>query len=214
MLVLITSCGRHDLLIQTIRTFLHKNPYQCKIIIHEDGLEGMPIDVKPFMPVDTEVIRTNGVGQSHSITKFLLSDRFRKEKYYIHLEDDFLFENSYDWISDSISIMETDPDIIKVLACKTTPHPCEHSKSLVLTDHNGRRTVDFGEVKPWSNNGITWRGFSYNPGVTRLDLLRQFAPLPQFEQDLAEHIYQAGLKVAELKNKIYEHIGEGRSTHA
>lgn len=214
MLVLITSCGRPDLLVKTIESFIHKNPYDCKIIIHEDCQMDDRIDIYPMLPVEVELVHTYGLGQANSITKFLLSDRFRLEKYYIHIEDDWFFENSYDWISDSISIMETDPDIIKVLACKTTPHPCEHSKSLVLTDHNGRRTVDYGEIKPWNNNGITWRGFSYNPGVTRLDLLRQFAPLPQFEQDLAEHIYQAGLKVAELKNKIYEHIGEGRSTHA
>ena len=128
------------------------------------------------------------------------------EKYYLHLEDDWYFNNTYDWIKASIQIMEADNSIMKVLCRKDSQHPCVHDKEV-----NG---IKYGYLQPnWHHEGITWQGFSWNPGVTRLDLLKKFVPFRKWEQDLAEDIANAGYKVAELENKIYMHIGKNRSTH-
>jgi hypothetical protein len=139
------------------------------------------------------------IGQHDSIEKYL--NRFG-EKYYLHCEEDWMFVNSYDWIKKSIEIMEADNSIIKVLCRGGSPHPCTH-------DQDG-----FGFVNTWTGeDGILWHGFSWNPGVTRADLLKQFIPFAKTEQEVAEQIYKAGYKVVELEKYICTHIGEGRSTH-
>lgn len=179
MEALITSCGRPDLLACTLSSLYFNQQTELFVTIHEDGL--------------------SKIGQHKSIEKFIEKT---EGKYYLHCEDDWQFENTYDWIKRSIEIMEEDNSIIKVLARHDSPHPCDHDK-------NG-----YGILQPWQGaDGILWHGFSWNPGITRLDLLKQFITFPKWEQELAEQIYNAGYRVAELSRPIYKHIGYGRSTH-
>jgi hypothetical protein len=174
-----TSCGRFDLLTKTLASLYRDQQYKFFLTIHEDGLTKS--------------------GQHNSIENFLMSN---KQKYFLALEDDWLFHNTYDWISESVRIMEADPKIIKVLCRDGSPHPCKHDPKL-----------GYGILEPWKNKGILWHGFSFNPGVTRFDLLKQFVPFGRYEQNVAEDIYKAGYKVAELIKPVYKHIGENRSTH-
>lgn len=139
------------------------------------------------------------IGQHKSIENFLDKN---ESKYYLHLEEDWLFENTYDWIAKSIEIMESDPTIIKVLCRSDSPHTPK-----VFTD-------GWGFIEPWQNtDSIWWCGFSWNPGITRLDLLKQFIPFKKWEQDVAEDIYNKGFKIAMLEKGVCKHIGDGRSTH-
>jgi hypothetical protein len=179
MLALLTSCGRIDLLKMTLESLYKDQQSKLFVTIHEDGLS-----------------RT---GQHASIQNFL---KYNNDKYYLHCEEDWEFNNSYDWISESVKIMESDPTIIKVLCRDGSPHPCCHDIK-----------KGYGLLDPWENDGIKWHGFSWNPGVTRMDLLKQFIPFANYEQDVAREIYNAGYKVAELIKPIYKHIGNGRSTH-
>ena len=211
MIALLTSCGRFDLLEKTIESLFINQHYildyhkEIRLYINEDSLNSDD-KISDFIekgPMQVwhgnyKFIRTNGIGQHASIEEFIKN---RSEKYCLFLEDDWLFDNSYDWVGESIKIMERDHSIIKVLARADSPHPCIHDKE------------GYGILQPWENNGITWNGYSWNPGVTRLDLLKQFLPFPKWEQDLATEIHNAGYKVAELEKGIYKHIGDGRSTH-
>lgn len=204
---LLTSCGRLDLLEQTTDSLQYQLEFKgLDVIIHEDSREAMKNhrwqEGGPSMFKGIKMIFTAGIGQHASIERFL---RDNEGKFYLHLEDDWEFDNSYNWIKASLDIMNHDPSIIKVLAREGSPHPCEH-------DHL-YGDIRYGYIHPWINNGVNWHGFSWNPGVTRLDLLKKFVPFPKWEQDLAKDIYSAGYKVAELGTPVYRHIGEGRSTH-
>jgi hypothetical protein len=198
MEALITACGRPDLLCQTIESFQRDLKRKVFITVHEDGLSRM--------------------GQHNSIETFLDN---RDNKYYIHLEEDWGFTNSYDWIRASLLIMQSDPSIIKVLCRADAVHPCEFDKTITIGYKKGRpegadpvQTINWGLLKPWeSTDGILWHGFSWNPGVTRIDILKQFIPFAQWEQDIAKQVYDAGYKVAMLDPGVCLHIGEGRSTH-
>jgi hypothetical protein len=223
MVALLTACGRNDLLLQTLNSFFEGNKYQVDIIVHEDAKFST---APPRLHRDhfvsafpgCQLIFTNQIGQHKSIEMFLRNPQL-KSAYYIHLEDDWMFNNSYDWISQSIEIMEQDPLVIKVLAREGSPHPCKHDR--LIKSGAVRESIQstlmppmFGYLEPWTGeDGIKWHGFSWNPGVTRVDLLRKFIPFPKWEQELAEQIYQAGYKVVSLEKPIYSHIGEGRSTH-
>lgn len=205
MLALLTSCGRPDLLKQTLDSLLTDLIVKERLFIslNEDKLEGIRelLDEGYLLNKSIEQHDMGGKGQSHSIQKFM--NRY-STKYYLHLEDDWHFDNSYAWIGESIRILEENPTIIKVLARKGSPHPCEHDQD------NGA----YGLLEPWtSNDGKLWHGFSWNPGITRLDLLKQFTIEGKSEEQISEDIYKAGYKVAELAKGVYTHIGDGRSTH-
>ena len=197
MLALLTSCNRHDLLILTLGSLSIKYHGKLSIVINEDSEANID-----WLLGQGLIQITNGVGQHAVIEKFV--NQFI-DKYYLHLEDDWLFDNSYNWISESVKIMDADPSIIKVLCRNGSPHPCVH-------DRVSESGLAYGIIEPWENDGILWHGFSWNPGVTRLDLLKQFIPFGKREQDVAEAIHAAGYKIAELSIPVYTHIGEGRST--
>jgi hypothetical protein len=198
MEALITACARPDLLCQTIESFQRNLNRKVFITIHEDGL--------------------SKIGQHTSIEMFIDN---RDNKYYIHLEEDWQFENSYDWIRASLRIMQADPTIVKVLCRSDSPHPCTFDRRISISGKKGRpegaqqeEMVGWGIIDPWeSTDGILWHGFSWNPGVTRMDILRQFMPFAKWEQDVAREIFDAGYKVAMLESGVCRHAGEGRSTH-
>jgi hypothetical protein len=223
MKTLITSCGRFDLLEKTFFSLKEKQKHELDIYINEDSES-----VSKNIYLTNNISFTNKIGQHSSIELFLKGYDGRDasivlSKYYLHCEDDWHFNNTYDWIQASINIMEADPTIIKVLCNSDSPHPCQFDRSFFggyVRNVNTNETCFnspfyryYGYLHPWENNGIAWHGFSWNPGVTRLDLLKQFVPFGKHEQDVAKAIYDAGYKVVRLQNGVCHHIGGGRSTH-
>jgi hypothetical protein len=199
----ITSCNRPDLMTKTVASLIESTPIS-RIVINEDGND-LDYDHRAFMGAwpQTNIYLTKGIGQHASISQYLKS---LKDDYYLHSEEDWFFFPTYDWISVSLKLMEEYPNVIKVLARKDSPHKCVHDQMI-----DG---IPYGFLEPWmGNDGVRWHGFSWNPGVTFAPFLREFLPFPKFEQDLAEKIHARGYAVIELGIPVYEHIGDGRSTH-
>jgi hypothetical protein len=199
MLALLTSCGRHDLLERTVFSLYDdQKHHDLTTFIHEDS------EILPDFPLSKNMIQVQyagGKGQHHSIDKFLglCAAAAPELKHYLHVEDDWEFDNSEDWIAKSLEIMEQDPTIIKVICRAEHPHECKFE--------NG-----WGYVQPAVFGGNMWYGFSWNPGVTRLDLLKKFDILRKSEYELSVEINQAGFKVAYIEKPFYTHIGNGRTT--
>lgn len=230
MIALVTSCGRFDLLADTLKSLNKNQKHELIIFVNEDC--GDPL-CKPeiigeikgdcgYFFDNLNVVFSEKIGQHKSIEKLL---RISNDKYYLHCEDDWEFNNTYDWIQTSIDIMEADPTIIKVLCNSDSPHPCRYDRSIFggycrdyMTGETSTSSVfhyNYGYIEPWEDpwHKTLWHGFSWNPGVTRLDLLKKFVPFGKWEQDVAKSIYDAGYKVVRLENGVCKHIGEGRSTH-
>lgn len=185
MEALITSCGRFDLLNRTLESLYKDQKHPFFLTINEDGLTKN--------------------GQHASIEKFLQS---AQGKYYLHCECDWEFNNSYDWISESIKIMERNPNVIKVLCRSDYVHPVTFNVDI--------ENVKYGYLHPWEDpwKGHLWHGFGFNPGVTRLDLLKQLVPFGKTEQEVSKAVHDAGYKVVQLEKGVCQHIGENRSTHS
>ncbi len=216
MIALITSCNRHELLQQTIDSLLKDQKQKLAIAINEDSTTVMLMPAVPGHIINT--YRLDGKGQHHSISLFLFNASKNGHRYYLHCEDDWLFDNSYDWIMESVKILQSDPMIIKVLCRADSPHPVVYDRKINKKGYQEKVTEDeatFGILEPWTDpfKGHKWHGFSWNPGVTRLDLMPQFLPLPETEQQVAEQIYLAEYKVAVLKVGVCTHIGGNQSTH-
>lgn len=219
MITLITSCNRHELLQQTIDSLLKDQKQKLAIAINEDGPSVMLMPAVPGHMINT--YKLDGKGQHHSIGLFIFNASKNKHRYYLHLEDDWLFDNSYDWIMESVKILQSDPMIIKVLCRSDSPHPVVYDR---IINKSGQQIklkdeylddATFGILEPWTDlwKGHIWHGFSWNPGVTRLDLMPQFLPLPETEQQVAEQIYLKEYKIAVLRKGVCAHIGENKSTH-
>jgi len=214
MKVFITSCGRPDLLERTIESFIRMNfrkflssSGRFNIVVHEDS-NPVVLPNENTMNYISELIETRGIGQHKSIEAFL--ERCDDE-FYIHLEEDWNFENNNDWIRSAIEIMQNDKSIIKVICRIDSEHPCIHNKKITL---QSGEICEYGILTEWTGpDGIHWPGFTWNPGVTRPKYLKKAMPFGRKEQDVAWQIDSMGYRVAELKIKSYKHIGDGRSTH-
>jgi hypothetical protein len=206
MKVFITSCNRFDLLQRTIKSLVDKQAHPItEIVVHEDGVGGnVPRLYHGNIPLTVKY--TNGIGQHKSIEKFLNENN---DKYFLGCEDDWEFDNYYDWIGDSVTLMNHDTSIIKVLCRADSIHPCVHDKWIT---NGGAKIIRYGELKKWRTT-CDWYGFSWNCGVTRADLLKQIMPFGKYEQDVVFDVFKAGYKTVELEKKVYKHIGDNRSTH-
>jgi len=191
---LITSCGRADLLEITLSSLLKNQRERLDIIIHEE--KGYTEEFTKKWKWFTTLGYTGGVGQHNSIAQFVENVQ---DKYYLHVEDDWEFYNNFNWIKKAKRILQKNPNIIKVVARGENVHPCQFKDG-------------WGIIQPKEFYGNTWYGWTWNPGVTRLDLLKQFQIRGVSEKDMDNAIHEAGYKVAYLEGDIYKHIGNERST--
>ena len=210
--VVITSCARHDLLRKTLESFIKYNTYPvAEFIIIEDSETPRPEwlgTVACGAPVRW-IQNKHRRGQTYSIDRAYSEV---KTPYIFHCEDDWEFLKS-GFIEDSKSILENVPTIWTV--------------SLRANDCNGH-PVEWREHAPWGVQLAGWSGgwggMNFNPGLRRLADYQKLGSYGRylgygthgFEAELAlsrQHI-ASGFRIAVLRDKYVEHIGEGRSRAA
>ena len=192
MRAFLTSCNRPELLRATLMSLKRTKTPISSIRIHEDC--GMTSERIADIDLPVCYVSMN-VGQIKSIDRFL---KPFSDKYYLHLEDDWIFYNDRDWIADSLELMEKDEKIIKVLSRAENIHDVKVVNGIQY-------------LQPTKFYDQQWFGFGWNCGVTRADLLKQF-DLLQTENDIDLQIHDAGYKVAYLPYTFYKHIGNKNST--
>ena len=161
--VVITSCGRYDLLQQTLDSFFAYNSFPVdQIIVVEDG-RGIPDAVtSKYASQPMEWIATGKrVGQIAAID-YAYS---RVETPYIfHAEDDWEFCRP-GFIEKSLVLLEHHPTCLQVWIRgihDTQYHPVEPGTFYDRGVSWQRMALDF------DLNGEMWHGFTFNPGLRRL----------------------------------------------
>jgi len=148
--LVLTSCGRPDLLERTLESFYRYNTYPIQeAIIVEDGPEH-----RPKFPIPNLKYLVNGVreGQVVSIDKAYAEVG---TPYIFHCEDDWEFFKP-GFIEASLDVLDRYTNILQVWLrahLDTNQHPivtCE------------------GFDVPILDPDYAWRGFSWNPGLRRL----------------------------------------------
>lgn len=138
-------------------------------------------------------------------------------EFIFHMEDDWLFYQS-GFIERSIDILDTDPSLLQVyLRAHNDGHP--RGPGPFRTRQNQsyyRMALDYH----------TWHGFSFNPGLRRLQDYRDIGgsymaattPITKepylWEYDISTLYYNLGYKAAitDVRDGFVSHLGWGRST--
>ena len=220
--VVVTSCGRQDLLKTTLNSFLQYNTYPLEeLIVIEDGNgarnEALMNEYReyPFRWLATG----EKVGQVAAID---IAYRCVHTEYIFHCEDDWEF-TAPGFIEKSLNVMVRNPSILQVwlrALNDTNRHPLVDYRLIagqvpyqLLRHHH-----DAGD---WGK----WHGFSWNPGLRRrrdYELLGSFASFDstttretwRVESDVSAYYQRMGFYAAILADNngdgYVRHIGAGR----
>ncbi len=215
--VVITCCGRFDLLKETLNSFSKHNTYPIKkvIIIEDSGSDEVHTAIPDQQKENyTVIVNKQNLGQIKSIDKaYALVDT----NYIFHCEEDWTFYRK-GFIEDSKSILESNNKIYQVW--------------LRSFYHDIHRDYPFHTLgDDISVNNITahrllssnpkWQGFSFNPGLRRLSdyhaisggyssFLDESNSSSAVESAISKYMKDNSMFAAVLENDAVAHIGYGR----
>lgn len=207
-----TSCGRMDLLRETVSSFLvyKKYPIEKYIVIDNSTDQTLYPEIESiFNGIDNlEIIINNeNIGQVASIDK---AYSLVNTEYIFHCEDDWEFFE-FDFIEKSLDILKSRPDISNVNirlrndGTKGSFHPIAGN----FISNNGNIYYEYQQ-----NYLGEWHGFSWNPGLRRLSDYKMIMPYTKYfnEQGVNNKMKDMGFKAACLDECYCKHIGEGSTT--
>jgi GT2 family glycosyltransferase len=210
--VVFTSCGRLNLLKETVNSFLEFNTYPIEeyIIIENSGNSESIIEIKNiFKNIENINIIFNetNIGQVSSIDK---AYSFVKTDYIFHCEDDWKFIN-YGFIEKSMDILKEIPNICNINIRKRNDgtkgsfHPT-----------NGPFILNNGTIYHLyqQNHQGVWHGFSWNPGLRRYKDYELIKPYKKYtnEQGVNQKMKELNFFAACLDECYCIHIGENSVT--
>lgn len=204
--VLLTSCGRQDLLEITIDSFLKMNTYDIKEFwVYEDsGIDNVNAHLKNKYSFIKWIEPSTRQGQIVALDA--LWSHCRTE-YSFMMEDDWLFIKP-GFIEASMKIMEAEPKIAQVWLrdrADVNAHPIVWGP-------------DYGVMK--SDNGL-WAGIGFNPSLKRLkdyQAIGSYGKHTTFhrhrpwkaEADISQVYNRMGYKAAITTEAYIRHTGNGR----
>lgn len=202
--VVLTSCGRFDLLRETVKSFLdHADVAPQNFIVIEDSgdeaihgaLEGLDA---PFQVI----VNNPQIGQMKAIDKAYADVT---TPYVFHCEDDWEFFRS-GFIAESHALLEALPNASMVgLRPRAELNPL--IRDLPGTSLSG---VGYWALDPTLHP--EYFSYSFNPGLRRLVDLQQFMPLADVghEEDVSYVFKKAGFHMVNLEHPAVRHIGDDR----
>jgi hypothetical protein len=220
--VVITSCGRQDLLVRTIDSFVRHNTFPVRdFVVVEDGEEeANQALVERYREHHVRWLWTGTrIGQIAAIDFAYASVA---TEYVFHCEDDWEFL-APGFIEKSLAVLKSNADILQVwlrALADTNNHPI--MDAMFFAGEVPYRVLQVGyHSAEWG----TWHGFSFNPGLRRtreyrligsfsaLDPLRQKKSY-EVEREASEFYRRHGFLAAILADNegrgYVKHIGWGR----
>jgi hypothetical protein len=205
--LVVTSCGRLDLLKRTLESFDRFNtaPIREVLITEDAGDEGVHAVIPAHWKDHCTVfVNQPKLGQLASID---LAYGHVKTPYIFHCEDDWEFYRPA-FVEDSRAILEQRPDILQVWLRNYVYDLCVHSPYI----HLGERDVISGVAcYPLISDKPEWQSFSLNPGLRRLKEYQLCAPFAGFggEKALSLRYAQLNLTAVTLEGDAVLHTGFG-----
>ncbi|WP_426158679.1 glycosyltransferase family 2 protein [Pseudomonas sp. TSRC2-2] len=205
--LVVTSCGRLDLLKTTLDSFDRYNtaPIREVFITEDAGDEG----VAAILPAhwkehSTIFVNRPKLGQLASID---LAYGQVTTPYIFHCEDDWEFYRP-GFVEDSMTILEARPQILQIWLRSYNHDLRVHSPYIRL---GAREIVDGVACYPLISDKPEWQGFSLNPGLRRLEDYRLCAPFAGHggEKALSQRYSQLNREALILEADAVMHTGFG-----
>lgn len=205
--LVVTSCGRFDLLKRTLDSFDRFNtaPIREVLITEDSGEAAVHGAVPEHWRAHTRVfVNRPKLGQLASID---LAYAEIQTGYIFHCEDDWAFYRP-GFIEESRLLLENDPQALQVWLRSYAHDLAVHSPYVFLGERllvQGIPAYQLGSRKE------DWQGFSFNPGLRRLVDYRRHAPYAQYsgEKELSRLYAQEQRHALILENDAVLHTGFG-----
>lgn len=205
--LVITSCGRFDLLRLTLESFDQFNTAPIReVFITEDSGEAAVHAAIPehWKPYCTVFVNRPKLGQLASID---LAYGHVKTAYIFHCEDDWEFYRP-GFVEDSLAILQERPALVQVWLRNFVYDLKVHSPYV----RRGEREVIEGvPCYPVLSDKADWQSFSLNPGLRRLDDYHLCAPFAAHagEKSLSRRYAELDFTAVMLEGDAILHTGFG-----
>lgn len=201
--ICITSCGRLDLLEQTLASFRAFNA-GGRFLISEDSTKPEVIaEAIARYPDMTVLSGPDRLGLMGSIDRLYSAV---ETPYIFHLEDDWTFDGPVDW-DGAIALLDARDDVANVSLRAFDEIKAKYrAKSTPLKLAGREFAVMHKDAHP------EFFGWSSNPGLIRKSLYDAYAPFSRLMHDqMSGLIKKDGRVVAYLLPGVARHIGQGRN---
>lgn len=205
--LVVTSCGRFDLLKRTLESFDAFNTADIReVFITEDSGDDA---VRQAIPAHwqehcTFFVNRPKLGQLASID---LAYTSVKTPYIFHCEDDWEFYRP-GFVEDSKTVLELRPDILQVWLRNFVYDLQVHSPYIRL---GPRELIGAVPCYPLISDKPEWQAFSLNPGLRRIKEYLLCAPYAGFEGEkgLSRRYAELNLTAVTLEGDAVLHTGFG-----
>jgi hypothetical protein len=200
--VVLTSCGRFDLLEDTVVSFAKHYDVERIIVAEDSGDASAALAFAARHPIVDMRVNTPRLGQMKSIDK-LYSEI--KTPFVIHLEDDWHFERGCD-LDRLANILDARCDFTVLVSCYRE-YPTRYDRRAERTKILGVPLKVFPlDVHP------EWFSYSFNPTVVPMRNWHEFGPFERAgtEGGLSLIMKRAGKTFASIAESTGFHTGEDR----
>jgi GR25 family glycosyltransferase involved in LPS biosynthesis/tetratricopeptide (TPR) repeat protein len=212
-----TSCKRLDLFEQTVNSilnhFLDKEKIDYWFCVDDNSSESDRTKMKKKYPWIVFYDKTESE-KGHRPSMNIIWNKMKElnPKYWIHIEDDFLFHSKKNYITDSINFLKQSGNVKQVLFNRNYAETAEDIRigghlplvpGFVLHDYKND-TVNYPNCHYWPH-------YSFRPGVIDAQVILSLgnfdSPNTFFEMDYAHRWTSSGYKTAFFDGINCRHIG-------
>ena len=222
IIITFTTCKRFDLFTQTVNSILNTWNDLDKIdywfcVDDNSSIKEREVMEKYYNWIEYYMKTPEEKGHRSSMNIIWNKLQTLKPTYWIHMEDDFLFYYSTNYITKGINVLKYNNNNIHQVVFnknyaetidyyKSKGHlPIEHMSDIVLHNHlPNKGKTDYP-------NSHYWPHYSFRPSITRVDTILQLGNYDSsnqfFERDYADKWNAAGFKTAFFDRITHLHIG-------
>lgn len=200
--VILTSCGRFDLLEETIRSFVTYFSVHQLIVAEDSGDHAGAAAIAGKFPFVDMRVNDPRLGQMASIDKAYAGV---ETPFVLHLEDDWRFHQGCN-LDHVATILESSPRL-SLVTIANRRYAMKYGRSARISETGGLRLREFEpEAHP------DWFGYSFNPSVVRIARWNELGPFANYrtEGELSRMAKLCGLGIAMHVPAIAEHTGDSR----
>lgn len=203
----LTSCGRFDLLAETLRTFVACNtaPIARWLVVEDSGREEVRDAVRGAgVPIEV-IVNDPPVGQMASIDRAYAKV---DTPYIFHCEDDWRFFRS-GFVEESLLLLEAVATVSAVMCRRTGQNPM-HDAIVGTAPLLAAGGVAYRMPVPHVSD--VWFGYGFNPGLRRLADARAIGSFASrgHEKHASVWFKRRGMGMAALESPACETTGQGR----